>query len=218
MEWKVEELKLRNARRENGTFECEDSLSDEEKIAFVDKFQNGKMTILLNIFEKFKDDYDGIKKNKYGTIYPASLLAWIRRNNQGNLMDEKYSPGHIWLLGCRRGNIVYTSFQNEKERKLLINDIFHDQLLECKKQEDKYFLAHDEYSILKEKLSDYRCKFRTTFGVHLSFWSSGGIAVVGDDDEESRDITIDELKLLLGKYELLEKYEAELSEDVNIVF
>ena len=93
--------------------------------------------------------------------------------------------------------------------------MFNRQLHECKREEDRYFEQHDEYEILKEKFRN--SKYNTTFGVHISSWSTGRICVVGEDDKE-RDITIEELKELLDKYDQLDKFIEKLTAETHIVY
>lgn len=53
-EWKIEELKLYHQKGE--IYDCEHTVSREDKIAFVDGLQDGKLSYILNLFEKFKED------------------------------------------------------------------------------------------------------------------------------------------------------------------
>lgn len=51
-EWKIEELKLYHQK--GVIYDCEHTVSREDKIAFVDGLQDGKLSYILNLFEKFK--------------------------------------------------------------------------------------------------------------------------------------------------------------------
>lgn len=53
-EWKIEELKLYHQK--GVIYDCEHTVSREDKIAFVDGLQDGKLSYILNLFEKFKED------------------------------------------------------------------------------------------------------------------------------------------------------------------
>ena len=48
-----------------------------DKIAFVDSFQDGKLSYLLSLIDKFKEDYNGLAKTKsifWGNILVISLI------------------------------------------------------------------------------------------------------------------------------------------------
>ena len=81
-----------------------------------------------------------------------------------------------------------------------------------KGKEEVYFLEHDEYSILKRKFREYENKYGTTFGVHIPY-CSGGKIIIRDDNENERDITINELKALLSKYEELDRLVEKITEE-----
>ena len=98
----------------------------------------------------------------------------------------------------------------------LVDEVFHSQLLKCEKEEEKYFLEHDEYSILKKKFRNR--KHHTTFGVHIGTWSNGMVTINGDSDGEERDITMEELKDLLAKYDQLDALVEKLTAETDIVY
>ena len=51
--YNIKDLKLMNMARKNGIFDCESEVSIEDKIAFVDRFQDGKLSYIIAIAEKF---------------------------------------------------------------------------------------------------------------------------------------------------------------------
>ena len=88
-------------------------------------------------------------------------------------------------------------------------------LKECENLEHKYFLEHDEYSILKRKFRDRN--HDTTFGVSIGSCSDGSIFVYDiNDSSKRRDITIEELRYLLEKYDELDKLVRKITEETNI--
>lgn len=229
--WNVEELKLKN---ENGKtyvgreriFNCESELTREEKIAFVDSMQNGKLSYILELVDKFNKDKSTLPKDTYGNIKTISLKAWINRNDTkyGNtdytrIIDSWYLYGRINLLGCERW-ITWNDFENEKANydtyANYVDEIFHRQLKQCLKMEDEYFRAHDEYEILKDK---FRNKdYSTTFGVHIGMCSNGCIYIYDDDEDKKREITIDELKYFLSKYEELDMLVEKITKETKIKY
>lgn len=231
--WNVEELKLRNencktyADKER-IFNCESELTREEKIAFVDSMQNGKLSYILELVDKFNRDESTLPKDAYGKVKTISLKAWINRNDTkyGNtdytrIIDSWYNYGKIHFLGCERW-ITWDDFENEKTYSSYdiyanyVDEIFHRQLKQCLKMENEYFRAHDEYEILKNKFRNKN--YPTTFGVNIGMCSNGCIYVYDNDNDKKREITIDELKYLLAKYDELDKLVEKITKETKIKY
>ena len=223
-EWKVEDMKLLNQKGglyygKEKIYSCEHELSREEKIAFVDSLQDGNLSYLLGLIEKFNDEKMALPKDNWGDVKTVSLKAWIKRNDtksRWGILDRDYNYGTYHLLGTnryitsnRRG--AYDTYED------LVDEMFHRQLRECEKREYKYFLEHDEYSILKRKFREKnRC---TTFGVKIADCSDGKLYVYdNDDDYNRREITIEELKDLLSKYEQLDALVEKLTAETHITY
>jgi hypothetical protein len=196
-------------------------VNKEDKIAFVDSMQDGKLSYILALIDKFNEDKESLPKDKWGNVKTVSLNAWIKRNDtkyDRPMIDSMYHYGKYYILGMRR------SIQNDYKGTYdtyndLVDEVFHRQLKECKKKEHEYFLEHDEYSILKEKFRNKN--YNTTFGVHIAQCSDGKIYVYGSSDsfdaDNRREITIDELKYLLARYEELDKLVEKITAETNIV-
>lgn len=213
--WNIEEMKLRNevaqinytrTRNRKYIFKCENEISREDKINFVDSLTDGKLSYILNLVNKFKIDSPNIKVDDYGYPKTVSLKAWIKRNDTKytyKMIDDWYHYGRISFLNCERW--IYDSFETRcsawDTHCDYVDEIFHRQLYKCLDDENRYFKEQDEYEILKYKFRNKN--YNTTFGINISVWSSGKICVVDGDNE--RDITIDELKWLLAQYDKLDK-------------
>lgn len=229
-EWKVEEMALMNSKkseylgfhRGNATlFDCESSLSKEDKISFIDSMQDGKMSYLLSLIEKFNTDKESLpkKESMFGEteVKTTSLKAWVKRNDtkySQKLIDDWHKYGKYNLLGCER-NIQRNRKGDYDYYEDLVDEVFRRQLIECENAEQKYFREHDEYSILKKKFEEKHRQYGTTFGVSIVAGSRG--VHVGDFDN-SRDITIEELKELLEKYEQLDALVEKLTSETHIVY
>lgn len=153
-EWKVEDMKLLNQKGglyygKEKIYNCEHEVSREDKIAFVDSLQDGNLTYLLGLIEKFNDEKMGLPKDNWGGIKTVSLKAWIKRNDtktRWGIIDRDYQYGKYRMLGTGRyitsnQSGAYDTYED------LVDEMFHRQLRECEKKERKYFLEHDEYSI-----------------------------------------------------------------------
>lgn len=229
-EWKVEEMALMKSKKSEylgyrkgdaTLFDCESSLSREDKISFIDGMQDGKMSYLLSLIEKFNADKESLPKREsiFGEaeVKTTSLKAWIKRNDTKypqKIIDDWYKYGKYNLLGCER-NIQSNRKGDYDYYEDLVDEVFRRQLIECENAEQKYFREHDEYSILKKKFEEKQRQYGTTFGVSIVTGSRG--VHVGDFDN-SRDITIDELKELLTKYEQLDALVEKLTAETHIVY
>lgn len=224
-EWKVEEMVLMNNRhnvypsrgkRKTIIYDCEDSVSREDKIVFVDSKTDGKLSYLLSLIEKFNADKESLPKDQYGNIKTVSLKAWVKRNDtryQQKVIDDWYQYGKYNLLGCER-NIQSNTRGTYDYYEDLVDEVFHRQLIKCEEEEQKYFHEHDEYSILKKKFEEKRQQYGTTFGVGIVMGSCG---ICVGDFENYRDITIDELKELLSKYEQMDTLVEKITKETHIV-
>lgn len=227
-EWKVEDMALMNnhADRYNGRYKitlyaCESFALREDKITFVDSMTDGKLSYLLSLIEKFNADKESLPKkdSMFGEpeVKTTSLKAWIKRNDTRypqKLIDDWFKYGKYNILGCER-NIQSNRKGDYDYYEDLVDEIFRRQLIECERKEEKYFSEHDEYSILKKKFGNRN--HHTTFGAHIRDWSSGRLTVADGNDNE-RDITIDELKELISKYEQLDALVEKLTAETHIVY
>lgn len=222
--WKVEEMKLMNEKGRlmvgsERIYGCEHSTSREDKIAFVDSMQDGKLSYLLSLIDLYNEEKDSMPKDTFGNTKTVSLKAWINRTDtkySRPLLDNIYHYGRYHLLGTRR-NITHNYRGDYDHYDDLVDEMFHRQLKECEKLELKYFAEHDEGSILRAELVKKNEKFRTTFGVRLGFGGSRGVKLY-DGNGRERDLTIAEMKELIGKYNELEDYIEKLSSTINIEF
>lgn len=220
--WQVEDMVLRQQKGgifigKEKIYDCESDVSREDKIAFVDEMQDGKLSYILALAEKFETDKDSMPKDSWGNVKTVSLKAWIKRNDDRRILDNSYRYGDIRFLEGRNIQSInlkgsYSTYED------YVDEVFHRQLIACERMEESYFLEHDEYSILKSQFRNR--KHDTTFGVRIGQWSNGKICIVNEDEgnRQEREITIEELKDLLAKYEQLDKLVEKLTEETNITF
>ena len=227
-EWKVEEMALMknhadvySGRYKVTLYACENFVSREDKIAFVDSKTDGKLSYLLSLIDKFNAEKESLPKkdSMFGEpeVKTTSLKAWIKRNDTKypqNVIDDWFKYGKYNLLGCER----YIQFNRKGEYDYyedLVDEVFRKQLMKCEEEEQKYFHEHDEYSILKKKFGEKQHQYGTTFGADI-FTGSCGV-FVGDFDRK-RDITINELKELLSKYEQLDALVEKITKETHILY
>lgn len=227
-EWKVEEMSLMNNRVDDyserykvNLYSCEDSVSREDKIAFVDSKTDGKLSYILSLIEKFNVDKETLPKKDslFGEpeVKTTSLKAWIKRNDTKytqKLIDDWFKYGRYNLLGCER-NIQSNRKGDYDYYEDLVDEIFRRQLMKCEEEEQKYFHEHDEYSILKKKFCEKYNQYRVSFGVRIV---TGSCGVCIGSDEGRREITIEELKELLSNYEQIDTLVEKLAKETHIVY
>lgn len=209
----------RNLDKHRLPFSIEYEVSRETKIKFVDDQQDGKLSYILELAAKFEAEKADMPKDKWGYVKTVSLKAWIKRNDTRNLLDDDYHYGSIRFFNLSNYSryiydintrATYDTFDD------YVDEIFHRQLMECTKREREWYLAHDEYSILKKQFDDHHY---TTFGARIAFCSNGEILVVSeDDDEKKRPITLNELKELIAKNQQIDDLIAKLTAETNIKY
>ncbi len=222
-EWKVEDMLLLNQKGglflgKEKIYDCEHKVSREDKIAFVDSLQDGKLSYILSLIKKFETDKDSLPKDSWGNVKTVSLKAWIKRNDlkyERPIIDNYYRYGKFYILGCERwvtNNLKghYDTYED------LVDEVFHCQLKKCEEIEKNYFLEHDEYSILKQKFRDRN--YGTTFGVRIGDCSDGNLYVYDNNHKNRREITIDELKELLVKYDQIDALVEKLTAETHITY
>lgn len=221
--WNVEEMSLMNERGRifignERIYGCEHSVPREAKIAFVDCMQDGKLSYLLHLIKKFNEDSKTMPKDSYGSIKTVSLKAWIKRNDtqySRPILDTDYHYGQYYLLGMKR-NIMRDYKGQWDTYEDLVDELFHRQLKECEKMERQYFAEHDELSILRKTFMEKYEKYNTTFGVQLAICSNSVLKVLGEEPRQERELSIEEIKELISKYEQIEALVANLTAETNI--
>jgi hypothetical protein len=224
-EWKVEDMTLMNERGRiiigsERIYGAESKASREEKILFVDSFNECKLSYLLGLIDKFNEDSKTMPKDSYGNVKTVSLKAWIGRNDTKYprpILATDYHHGQYYLLGCKR-NILYNHKGQFDFYDDLVDELFHRQLKKCEEMERAYFAEHDELSILRKAFMEKYEKYNTTFGVQIAICSNNVLKVLGEEPRQERELTIDEIKKLIGKYEQIEALVAKLTAETTIEY
>lgn len=222
-EYDIKELKFYNESKSKDMytqpFNCEPEVSREDKIAFVDSMQDGKLSYILSLIEKFKKEEPDLPHDKYNHLKTVSLKAWVSRYNEMESLFTGFDYGTFSLYGLQRNiknpnaKLPYDVYSD------LVDEAFHKQLEKCSFQERNYFLEHDEYSILKTKFFEQCRRYDTTFDAPLVYSARENEVKVHDETAKfERNITIDELKDLLSKYNQLDELIKKLSKETHIVY
>lgn len=145
-------------------FEIEKEMSIEEKIEFIDSQKDGVATYLLEIFNKWASEKDTLPQ-KYNSPKTVSKKAWIKRNDPRKIINTEFKMGSYHLFGKQHMhmvdfcdysdygyNMVYTG-------QHIVNQWFHDLLLQMYFNEKKHFEAHDPFTIKLKMVKYYGEKY-----------------------------------------------------------
>ena len=214
LNYKIENLELmQEAKSGRNIFTYEYTTSKEDKIKFLDSLHDGKMSYVLNLFDKFNQEKDFLPKQYRDKVKTVSLIAWIKRNDtkySHKLFDTDYHYGECRFLTSGRfiQNIpnkpTYDTFDD------YIDEAFHRQLNILLKEEKKYYAEHNPYEIKKTKLRKYIHRYNLTFGLCIVESSKDGLLLKVNDDE-NKPIPENIIDSLIDKFEQLEKFIDTLS-------
>lgn len=227
-EWKVEDMALMNEKgniyiRNEKIYKAENELTREEKIEFLDSMNDGLTSYILGLADKLKEDKTNgvIKKDKYGQMNTISFAAWIKKNDTRNCIgNSTYNMGEIRFSPCRNINRLDTNVSMFRSSIYTdyVDEAFHIKLKDFEKQERQYFKNHDEYEILKTKVSEYSYKYGA-FGLNIWRSNNKGLSFYKNDNANSseRKLTLDELKLLNSKYEEMDTLYQKISSEMPCI-
>lgn len=213
--WKMEELQLYKecaGKPKSHIFKCEAETSREDKIAFVDSLTEGQLSYVMGLIDKLKRDKDTLALDQWGDIKTVSLIAWIKRNDTkyGNpIVSTYHTYGMAKVLGV--GKYIQREGDTHDD---YVDEVFHAALVECVEREQGYFLAHDEYSILKEKFRNRG--FKSTFGVKIFDYLDK--MVIEDEEGNGRPATLEELQELNAKCEQVQALIERLTLETHITY
>lgn len=173
-DYKIEDLKYYNLYRNNKyklghynnfrngspVYYLENELSREEKIELINKFTDNSATYMLNIIDKFIEDYNNgnLKRSSYSSIHKRSLKSWLNKNDDRKYVSDYsqsyYAFGYEYRLNINSkiANGSYNCYREED----IVNDWFHGLLTELVKIERKYFVENDDKEVKITELKKYR--------------------------------------------------------------
>lgn len=178
-EWKLEDLKLVNDRlakinklkvtdylnfREiSEEYNLEKEISQEDKIKFINeqttnqnKELNNSLSYVLEAFEKYKN----VRNNE---ITREEFLKWVKKTNNSKVLSINksrfaqsinFQDIHSQVTAQLKHsycdfNLMYMKKSNFEH---FINIVFHNVLIECERQEQKYYNKTDEFAVLQNKM------------------------------------------------------------------
>lgn len=166
--WYVEEMKLLTMPHVGEFFDwefaCEAEVSFEDKLEFVDRMQEGKLTYFYEMVKGFGEAIPSMQKSDSGEPTDYAKKAWVRANDTTELLcrvtDSHGSYGDFHLLGAKVNLFTYHSHIETKGKALeesFINSLFHRQLEKCKDMEYDYFYGQNK---TVQFLDEFSCKYR----------------------------------------------------------
>lgn len=158
LEWKVEDMRLREeAINENlkwssyevfkntystpYIFKCENAISKEEKIKFVDEMTNGKLSYVINLVNKFDNEKETLPKDSYGL------------DKRNIVQVVKSYEGFSLCTYDKNGSQRKLSLEELKEVKQDFDEI--DAFMETLAQKRQKSYEHDNLNIRHKKQEDF---------------------------------------------------------------
>lgn len=233
LEWKVEDMKIMNTAISYDTphgrtyifSPITEGMTKEEKIEFIDKYTDSKLSFIISLCNKFKEEKSKLKFDDLGYVKTTSLIGWLKRNDRKDnpVVDRTYRYGEINILGTTRylnsSKDPLTTKSSYDKYDDLVDECMYRLLKDLFRKEEQYYKSIDPYEVAKKKVRGFSEKYRTTFGVHLAFSSDDTITVNPDEKTwKGPQITLEQCNYLISKYEELEKKILEIQETVSVEF
>lgn len=216
-EYKIENGILLNEKLDkiHDTFNIESKVSREDKIAFVDERYDGALSYLIALNDKFMAEKDSMPKDWFGDVKTVSLKAWLKKNDDRNLVDREYKHGELRFITKRHlGRINDKSAYYYDKHEDFVDETFHRVLKDCRVKERIYAKEHNDYCVLADKfMHEMSSGSFHTFGNRISYGTSGIFVVEGEDEKKRRPITLSEMKHIFALNKQVEEYVAKLTAD-----
>lgn len=142
----------------------EDEFSENGKLRILDSHTDGLCTYILNLIGKYNEARGNeIKLTQYGGIHKASFGKWRKENDIRKVTsDPSYmvkSYPTYWLFGSEYRLVEdtpTTDFGHERlyNGKSVINQWFHDLLIQLENEENKHFKENDPYQLKINKVKE----------------------------------------------------------------
>lgn len=228
--WNVEELKLLTmdfvGEGSCQTFACESEVSMEDKVEFVDRMQDGKLSSFLGLAKAYQEAIPAMKKDAKGNPTDYAKKAWVRKNDIQGLIcrttDSYNNYGDFDLLDNRVNLFTYHGRMETKGKEVeerLINNLFHRQLLECKKKEYDYFCSQDKATQLvksvKKKYYEHRIEWdldnvNLFFEIAKSPKEENTVSLYHFRTEQEKKLTADEVQNLGNALKTLDELQEQI--------
>lgn len=146
LNYKVEDLKFLNMKMIESDkptekiFSIERELSEDEKIEFLDNMNDGIISYILNLANKWNAEKVQLPKDQYGIVKTVSKKAWIRRNDTKKIIDTEHP-----LSRCDVGRFYLFDelwHLDSDCNKHLVCFWFHDFCEKLLEKEREYFKEH----------------------------------------------------------------------------
>lgn len=192
-------------------FKVQKEYSLDEKIAFIDKMEDGIASYLINILEKWDKEKIELPQSM-GKVKTISKKAWIKRNDPRKIIDTSYKIGKYSLLETSYKDMTLECPKSEYSRNYaftgchIAEQWFHDLCEKLYREEQVYFESHDPKSMKIEELKELRNKYDTCFNnteLNDIIWNG------------KRDVKIEKLDVYIHAYKKLENSIKTIEEEIN---
>lgn len=189
-------------------YDIEKTLSEEEKLAFIDELKEGLGTYVLKILKKWESEKDSLPKNQFGSPKTVSKKAWIKRNDPHKIIDIDYKIGTYYLFKTKFKELsticpsTASGYSMHYTGESIVHQWFHDLCEELYFKEKRYFEEHDTKEIKIAKVKNLGNRYGIVFNnknLNDIIWNG------------KKDVTEEELDAFTAAYEELEQKIHEIS-------
>lgn len=203
-----------SASNELKIFEIERELKLEEKIQIIDAFKDNIATYMIELINKWDAEKDSLPQDQWGTPKTNSKKAWIKRNDNKNVIDKEYKIGSYNMFGDKFKTLSIECPTTENGYSLtfsgehVANQWFHGLCLELKRIEEKWFAENDPLQVKINKVKQLGDNYREVFNCKLLndiVWN------------RETDVTDEQLDIFINAYKALEDCVAEQTRRIEQV-
>lgn len=195
-------------------FEIEEELSEDEKVQFIDEYQDGIASYMLDLFNKWNEEKQTLPQDTYKQPKTVSKKAWIKRNDNRNIIDTTFDIGRYYLFGnefsdmsliCPTGKygkrMLYTN-------KNIVNQWFHDLCVKLHKEEEVYFKSINPFHVKIAQIQQYANKYDILDNTKINDIMFANIGY-------ENNVTEVELDIFIEAYKKIEAYYKNVINDLN---
>lgn len=218
--WNIEEGKLMNdhkrfTKEKNPIYTAEITTTVEEKLDFLCEYGKKPIASVLALASKCEDFKAQFLNGKHFICdMESAFAAWLDENDPAGIVYHRNLDGRRILGRTKFPPYRFIDALNVPipgcrcTHKNYITEAFHQLLKDLERQEKVYDKKHNEYNELQNRLNQLVVRYRSQY-LGKNIKRANNIFWVYKDNNK-RKATIEELNLLISRYEKLESLSREL--------
>lgn len=175
-------------------YEVEDTLTIDEKIEFIDEIKHGIGSYLLELIEKWELENESLPHDSHGRPKTVSKKAWLKRNDNEEVIDRDFKIGSYYLFGTSYDDIFLNCSNSEYTH--IVHKWFHDLLCELERNEIKHFKNNDSFHIKLKQV-------RELTDIYGNVFNNEKLNNIRWNTHKIQDVTEKDLDIFIHAYDLL---------------